>query len=341
MICQRTSLLEKLPGIKCGRSLIRCNGENFKMTLPADPYPIIAVDTWPAAGDEMMGTKPKIWLSSADDGPKWLFKQKARAHSEDDWSEKVAGELAELFGIPHAAVELANRNGSRGVLSRDLLHDFRATEFIPGNRLLVEEDPDYPTETRYHLAKHTVDRVFRVLEAGVGLPAWPGVAAGVSTACDLFTGYLLFDAWIANTDRHHENWAVLRTADGSLVLSPSYDHASSLGHNLSDVARHERLTTRDRNQTVEAFVAKARSALYREETAPAAKPVATAEAFRLAVERRPAAGTAWLDKLRNVQDGDVTDILRRAPAVLMSDVAKAFVEALLQTNRRRLLSARA
>jgi len=309
----------------------------FKMTHPADLFVISEVSAWPTAGDEMMGTKPKIWLSSANDGPKWLFKQKARAHSEDDWSEKVACELAELFGIPHAAVDLANRNGSRGVISRDLLHDFGATEFIPGNRLLVEEDPDYPTETRYHLAKHTVDRVFRVLEAGVGLPTWPDAAAGISTACELFTGYLLFDAWIANTDRHHENWAVLRRGDGSLVLSPSYDHASSLGHNLSDKDRRERLTTRDRNQTVEAFVAKARSALYRGETDPAAKPVSTADAFRMAADRLPSAGAVWLDKLRIIPAGDITDILRRVPAVVMSDVAKKFVEAVLQANRRRLL----
>src|SRR5712691_13257238 len=29
--------------------------------------------------------------------------------------------------------------------------------------------------------------------------------AGVREAVDVFVGYLMFDAWIANTDRHHEN----------------------------------------------------------------------------------------------------------------------------------------
>ena len=40
----------------------------------------------------------------------------------------------------------------------------------------------------------------------------------VVEAVDVFVGYLMFDAWIANTDRHHENWA--------LVVSPESNDAS-------------------------------------------------------------------------------------------------------------------
>ena len=60
-------------------------------------------------------------------------------------------------------------------------------------------------------------------------------------AFDVFVGYLLLDALIANRDRHEQNWAVLRPQllGPPMRLSPSYDHASSLGYNLTDEARRE------------------------------------------------------------------------------------------------------
>src|SRR6267154_2174567 len=100
-------------------------------------FPIIDVTSWTATEDEMLGRKPKYWLRSPD-GALWLFKQKSRANSDDDWSEKAASELAELFVLPHATVELAYRSGQRGVISRNLVSDTKAEELILGNSLLVE-----------------------------------------------------------------------------------------------------------------------------------------------------------------------------------------------------------
>jgi hypothetical protein len=50
----------------------------------------------------------------------------------------------------------------------------------------------------------------------------------------LFPGYLMLDALIGNTDRHHENWgarvlAGLGNGRRMAVLAPTYDHASSEG----------------------------------------------------------------------------------------------------------------
>jgi serine/threonine protein kinase HipA of HipAB toxin-antitoxin module len=50
----------------------------------------------------------------------------------------------------------------------------------------------------------------------------------VDGADDVFLGYLMLDAWIANLDRHHENWGLVLTKDITGHLAPSYDHASSL-----------------------------------------------------------------------------------------------------------------
>ena len=51
--------------------------------------------------------------------------------------------------------------------------------------------------------------------------------------------YVVLDALIGNTDRHHENWGLLAKIDGALKLdiAPSFDHASSLGRELHDEKR--------------------------------------------------------------------------------------------------------
>lgn len=54
------------------------------------------------------------------------------------------------------------------------------------------------------------------------------------SAYDVFAGYLVFDAWISNQDRHEANWSILHSPDGERYLAPSYDHAASLGSGLDD-----------------------------------------------------------------------------------------------------------
>ncbi|MHB1163969.1 MAG: hypothetical protein ACYC3K_01885 [Candidatus Nanopelagicales bacterium] len=54
------------------------------------------------------------------------------------------------------------------------------------------------------------------------------------TAIESFAGCLAFDALIGNTDRHHENWAVIRTSG---LLAPAYDHAASLGFDVPERRR--------------------------------------------------------------------------------------------------------
>jgi hypothetical protein len=53
---------------------------------------------------------------------------------------------------------------------------------------------------------HNLTNIYRVLRGvavspGHDLPDW-------MDGFDLFCGYLLFDAWIANRDRHEENWCL-------------------------------------------------------------------------------------------------------------------------------------
>ena len=150
----------------------------------------------------------------------------------------------------------------------------------------------------------------------------------------------MLDAWISNTDRHHENWATVRHfREGVLTdrLAPTHDHAASLGCILQDEEKRERLTTKDRNRTIEAYAnsAKARSAIF--ETEADAKPLPLINAFQLASWHNPQASKIWLEKLENVTISDITEIFERIPEQRISEVSKDFAIRLLEINRQRLL----
>ncbi|WP_437929388.1 HipA domain-containing protein [Sorangium sp. So ce291] len=282
-----------------------------------------------------MGTKRKFWCH-ADDRRRYLFKY-ARAGTGEDWAEKIAAEVACALGVPHAEVDLAVYDGQPGTLTLAITDDEHA--LAHGNELLQERRPEYPVHAAYSASEHTVTFVLDALSQGF-IRAPEGVAsADLVTAVDWFLGYLMLDALIGNTDRHHENWAVLvriGQAERYAALAPSYDHASSLGRELKDHERCARLEGRDRRRTVEAYCKKARSALYRSVEARA--PMSPLDAFSEAVRHAQLAGKRWLERLGATEHATMSSIVDRIPAQRMSEPARQFALAVMATNRRALLS---
>ena len=162
------------------------------------------------------------------------------------------------MGLPHAAYELGSHEGQRCVVSPMFLPD--GCSLIHGNELLGETDPSYGTGariSRYRQSAHTLEAVWDALhQTASELPRNWSPPAGITTAVDVFVGYLVLDAFIGNTDRHDENWAIIEAPEHPTArrhLAPTFDHASSLGCHLQDVERERRLQTRDAGYTVEAY----------------------------------------------------------------------------------------
>jgi hypothetical protein len=289
-------------------------------------FPIIAVPDDAADLQEQLGTKPKFWFG---DKPS-LFKE-IREGTGEDWSEKVASELAELLGIPHAKYDLALWKGRRGVVSDSFLPS--GGRLIHGNELLAKIVPQYPTTKFFRVRQHSlrvVTTLVQISKPPIGFVLLPDV----HTAVDVFIGYLMLDAWIGNQDRHHENWGLVLTKDGSVHLAPSYDHASCLGRIETDIEKYERLTTKDKNRTVEYYIGKASSAFYASPTSK--KSLSTLDAFRSAARSRPAAGLTWLKRLEAVLPDQTEQILRLVPPDRISEVAVHFAQRMLELNRLRL-----
>jgi len=158
--------------------------------------------------------------------------------------------------------------------------------------------------------------------------------AGLNSALDVFVGYVMLDAWIANQDRHHENWGALRDGEG-LWLAPTFDHGASMARNLSDDERHERMTTRDANRHISAFARRARSAFYG--SSQATRPLTTVAAWRAFADLAPIAAQRWLSRLTGIDDSTVENLLLQVPPSRMSTLCRDFTGNLLRENRTRLL----
>jgi hypothetical protein len=287
-----------------------------------------------------MGTKPKFWLSR--DGETWLFKA-SRPGTGEHWAEVIAAGLAELLGLPHAHYELASWQDKDGVVVPGVVtRNFVAEgyDLVHGNQLLAERDPNYPPAGKRYIRtrQHTIDAVRAVLGAqDVAFPIGWTPIPGIAAALDVFAGYLLLDAWIGNTDRHHENWAlVVDPSNDSWHLAPTFDHASSLGAHVSDDEKRRRLESNDATYRVEGYVQRsdARSALYRREGEARALPLL--DTFRAWGGN----GGPWLARLDSVGDASIEELIGRVSASEMSGPARAFAREMLRINKGRILGTR-
>ncbi|MCS2166561.1 hypothetical protein [Scandinavium manionii] len=302
------------------------------------PYQLVVLS--PVASDlEQLGTKEKFWFYYSHDkvNPQ-LFKY-SRPGTGEHWSEKCAAELCHLLNIPHASYDLAKCNDRFGVVTQTVSPvGFR---MVMGNEVLHSSTAEYPQpfeagEKPVRVREHTVTRVLGCLDKDSILPPPSDYDLNGLNAADVFCGYLLLDALISNQDRHHENWAILLNNEtGKQFLCPTYDHAASLGREMLDDERNERLTTKDTNRQIPCFVRKARSELFKTKTDK--KPLFTVEAFQQAVEGRTAARDHWLGKLSALTEDAIADVFNQVPASCISDAARQFATLMVMENRRRLL----
>lgn len=298
-------------------------------------FTIHRIDRKRAEQFEQLGSKPKFWFR--DGNRRLLFKADDRGTGED-WAEVIASHLCSLLGLPHVEYELAAVYDSEEFLLPGVICENMApppVSLVLGNELLLALDSSYPTLQRFKVRQHTVDSVISVLdELGAPVANWTSnLPEGIGTAIDIYIGYVLFDAWIANQDRHHENWGALIRP--FVTLAPSFDHGAGLARNLTDAERQERLSTKDRNRTISAFARRAESAFYPAEAT--AKPLGTLEAFLAFGEYAIFAKGAWLKRLLDVNEEQVWSILEQVPPQRMSPVCKEFTHKLLIENQKRLL----
>ena len=301
--------------------------------VPEPSFRYISVQDWEYVNSETSGRREKYWLRDPATGHDWLFKPvtiKDGVVYGEAWAEKIASHLGALLGIPCAEVELAFRDSIAGSMAANLKPEPGRWELQEGAVLLTRFEDFVP-----HVGKkgrhpgHTVEHIAEALQGAMSPPGWdiPFPATGF----DVLAGYLTFDAWIANSDRHEQNWAVLR-AGSELYLCGSYDHSSSMGWNVSDTQRAECLADPGR---LERWCERGRALCFDRSAGSVLSLVdVAARALGLASGQ---ARAHWLGRLEQLTGPVVAEVVNRTPG--MSEVARTFAVSVLETNRGRLLNA--
>ena len=278
--------------------------------------------------DEAMGTKSKFWYRKPNGGGEWLFKY-PQENTGQHWAEKIAAEVADTLRTYHARVELAEFEGRRGMVTESFAREGR--ELRHGNEILATTVSDYDSRKRFHQSKHTLDNIWSALDRVFRRPE------SARRAKLLFADYLLLDALIGNTDRHHENWGLLvRQVNGGFrgFLAPSFDHASSLGRELIDERRNRFLAER----RVGDYSERGRGGIYW--TVDETHGPSPVELVRRAADRYPELLHPALAKVEALRVEALDMIVGRVPATWMSSSAREFAVGLMKYHLDQLRSIR-
>jgi len=297
-----------------------------------DSYPVLQISPEWISHPEEMGSKTKFWYRNKDDHTStsevdenlWLFKF-PQPYTGQHWAEKIAAEVALVLGIRHARVELAEFQGTRGSATQSFVRN--GSSLYHGNQVLQGVVHGYDPEQRFHQSSHTLHNIYSAMNAIFSEQEAAGLAR------NLITDYVLLDAVIGNTDRHHQNWGILRKRVGNTwkdSVAPSFDHASSLGRELVDDRRDRYLA----DNRVGAYAERGRGAIYWSEGDR--HGLSPLELVRRGTGAHPGLFLPTLSKLEKISDGAVTRLLDRIPRCWMSRTARSFVLALMCYNLQEL-----
>jgi hypothetical protein len=236
------------------------------------------------------------------------------------WVEKITYELAKLIDLPTASYEFAELFDRRKAIvsSNYLLPNHNEQS----GRMLLNR---YYGENNY---SYTVDTVLSIVDAQeIELPSGYSLPPEIQTAADLLVGYLIFDYWIDNIDRHYENWGIQTdSVTARKELLPTYDHGLSLGFLLFD---EECLTLAPANHVQNqssAFMGKK------------GRSLSMNEMLATLISLRSEAANFWIERVTQIEQQIVIELFECIPDGWISRERKLFAINLIEFNRQQLIS---
>ena len=326
--------------------------------MRSESYPIVSIPTEFDAR-ENRGARTKFWVRIEGGTDRWLLKI-PRPNTGEHWAEKITPEIGRLIGIECAQVELAQcvdeavfEHGLQeardeahvqraapvllGTICKSFVPDTIATDtecyYFHGWQILQWVVESYDTRLRFGQRDHNIKNIMAALAHIMGIntlnpmPRWDDIFEHMAS-------YVLLDGLVGNTDRHHENWMIAcvhHYGDMWIEIMPSYDHASSLGRELTDEKRQHLLNS----DGVHRYLNAGRGAVHVDHRRKRAlSPLRLA---RLLCRWRPEFTRRALDRIGSVPEDEIRTTIQRVPAEFMSDVAKEFAFQVVMTGQRELL----
>lgn len=170
---------------------------------------------------EGSGTSSQQWIVSKDEADIGLFKFPKTLETTDHISEKISSDIARIVGLDCANIDLGiyrdkydGNNIKKGIISYRI--NPQGVDLIEGVSLISSRYKNYDSE---ELKDTETGECYSLKMIMNSLSDYE--------LDKKFLKIVIFDFLIGNSDRHDRNWAVLRK-DGTVMLSPVYDNASSL-----------------------------------------------------------------------------------------------------------------
>ena len=161
------------------------------------------------------GDLPKRWVIT-DDGTRTLIKA-GRTGQEPD-NERIAWQVAQLFGIDHIEYRIGRAKGVRVSTCDEMLSDTQ--ELIPGGQIM-------------HIFRDGTNRERR----DIWLEACERLGVSRGAARDATDDFLFLDFLLRNTDRHYNNFGLIRDVETLEARpAPIFDSGTSLWNGMDPEA---------------------------------------------------------------------------------------------------------
>ncbi|MCI5967653.1 MAG: HipA domain-containing protein [Tenericutes bacterium] len=160
-----------------------------------------------------------ITFSFKYEGKEYFYKYNETAAL---YSELVAEELAQDFGIDHVNYYLALFDNHRGCISES--YKKANVDYTLGSELL-SECYYYMTENRNIEEFNNLEAIWDALEYRYANN--PNKDQIISDLMNQIVNMFIFDIIICNYDRHSDNWEIMESSD-EIKLSPIYDNEGIL-----------------------------------------------------------------------------------------------------------------
>lgn len=260
------------------------------------------------------GTRAKYWLiDNTQPGQikkRYLFKL-PKENTGEIWAEKIAAEVGKVLGLETMTVEIAEHNDNYGLLLTNFTDE--NSEFFDGGDLIKRNITDFDT---YDLKDYNLETVMNSLKP-------------FNLESDMIS-IIIFDALIANQDRHCENWGIIQHNE-DFKMTPVFDNGASLGYNNSE----ERIKLMFQDiRMFEAFTNKSKSIIG---LIDKKKPKLTTFLPEL-LELYPDCVRKELNRLERLKPEALSNILNRIPGCIMSEIHKEWVTRLLFYRKSWLIN---
>ncbi|PGX79611.1 phosphatidylinositol kinase [Bacillus thuringiensis] len=317
-----------------------------------DYYSTVDISSWKYENINVSGSKEKRWYRSLDKNQLALFKLPISMTSDSSpgegestgevWSEKICSEIGNYIGFPthnvdigallidDEAIEYYGLNGKDiktgdkvfGALCWSFLDEAKDS-LVEGADMIMDFDETYDRDTLQ--GKHEIynfDLLYRLFDEN-------GII-------DHLFQMILFDTLIGNTDRHQDNFGVIRNEEnGRQKFAPLYDNSSSLGREMNE--GRIKLMLRDENMFNSYIFGKKSSTLIRWEESWTKKKLNIIEFYENVKKAHPQEVNKHLSNVAKLTDEVLESIIYKVPPIVMSEPKKELVNKILRTRRDYLI----